>query len=79
MASWPCERRLEFARITKGKSKLKDRKMANPVLLAQDKDDWLDEVVTDQAKQDPDWRVKARSGRGSIEVDSKQQSTDFEE
>jgi hypothetical protein len=29
-------------------------------------DAWLDEVVTDEAKQDPDWREKAKSCRGSF-------------
>jgi hypothetical protein len=29
-------------------------------------DAWLDEVVTDEAKKDPDWRNKAKSGRGSL-------------
>jgi hypothetical protein len=35
---------------------------------------WLDEVVTEEAKQDPDWRRKAKSGRGCIiaEPDSSQ-------
>lgn len=28
--------------------------------------DWLDEVVTDEAKQDPNWREKAMTGRALI-------------
>lgn len=28
--------------------------------------DWLDEIVTDEAKRDPDWRAKALTGNAAI-------------
>lgn len=41
--------------------------MLGKVAERQETDDaWLDDIVTDEAKKDPDWRAKARTGRGAI-------------
>ena len=32
--------------------------------------DYLDELVTAEAKQDPDWRAKARTGRALIRAEA---------
>jgi hypothetical protein len=42
---------------------------ADPEISPADKAyEWLYAIVTEEAKQDPDWRAKARTGYGPIDV-----------
>ncbi len=46
---------------------LADQRPPDPELnLPDEAYEWLYAIVTDEAKQAPDWRAKARTGRGSF-------------
>ena len=53
----------------KARSPTADRPSAPQPDLPDEAYDWLYAIVTEEAKQDPDWRTKARTGRGNIRGD----------